>query len=611
MSLFSSFEKLVNPFPPEPPETPPNTIVKFCRHYAKGMEWALLLMAFLAAITAVLEVVLFSFMGNLVDWLSSQSPDTFLRDNGAALWTMSILLVVVVPCLAMLHSLITHQTLLGNFPMIIRWMGHRYMLNQSMSFFQNEFGGRIATKIMQTSLAVREAVMKLMDMLVYVCVYFVSIVILFMQADWRLSIPLLVWLVVYVSILGALIPKLREISARQADARSMMTGRVVDSYTNISTVKLFSHARRESDYAKESMDGFLQTVHPQMRLVTLLNAAVDISYSLLVFSVAAISIWLWLQGLVTAGAIAVAIALALRLNGMSHWVMWETSALFENIGTVQDGMNTLSRKVAVQDVPNAADLNTTDGKITFRSVDFAYGENPNIFENLNVDIQAGEKIGLVGRSGSGKSTLVNLLLRFYDLQGGNIEVDSQDISCVTQESLRAAVGMVTQDTSLMHRSVRDNILYGREGATEEDMIEAARKAEAYDFIKDLEDIKGRKGFDAMVGERGVNLSGGQRQRIAIARVMLKNAPILVLDEATSALDSEAEAAIQKSLNRLMEKKTVIAIAHRLSTIAMMDRLLVLDDGKIVETGTHQELIKYGGIYATLWAHQSGGFIGID
>lgn len=611
MSLFSSFEKLVNPFPPESPKTPPKTLYKFCRHYTQGMEWALLLMAVLSAVIAILEVVLFSFMGNLVDWLSTQSPDNFLQENQRALIGMAVMLVIVIPVLSLLHGLISHQTLIGNFPMVIRWLGHRYLLKQSMSFFQNEFGGRLATKIMQTSLAVRESVMKLMDILVYVCVYIVSIVFLFLQTDWRLAIPLLVWLVIYISILCKLIPKLRDISAKQADARAVMTGRVVDSYTNISTVKLFSHAQRETNYARESMDGFLKTVHPQMRLVTLLDIAVDISYSLLVFSIAAVSIWLWLQGQVSAGAIAVAIALALRLNGMSHWVMWETSSLFENIGTVQDGMNTLSREVSVKDVANADELHTTEGKISFKEVQFAYGENPDIFENLNLEIAAGEKIGLVGRSGAGKSTLVNLLLRFHDLQAGAIEIDGQDIGQVTQESLRAAVGMVTQDTSLMHRSVSDNIYYGRGDASEAEMIEAARKAEAYDFIQELEDIKGNKNFDAMVGERGVNLSGGQRQRIAIARVMLKNAPILVLDEATSALDSEAEAAIQKSLNRLMENKTVIAIAHRLSTIAMMDRLLVLDEGKIVESGTHQELIELGGIYATLWAHQSGGFIGLD
>lgn len=611
MNLFSSFEKLVNPFPPESPKTPPNTLYKFCRHYTQGMEWALVLMAVLSAVIAILEVVLFSFMGNLVDWLSTQSPDNFLQENQRALIGMAVMLVIVIPVLSLLHGLISHQTLIGNFPMLIRWLGHRYLLKQSMSFFQNEFGGRLATKIMQTSLAVRESVMKLMDILVYVCVYIVSIVFLFLQTDWRLAIPLLVWLVIYISILCKLIPKLRDISAKQADARAVMTGRVVDSYTNISTVKLFSHAQRETNYARQSMDGFLKTVHPQMRLVTLLDIAVDISYSLLVFSIAAVSIWLWLQGQVSAGAIAVAIALALRLNGMSHWVMWETSSLFENIGTVQDGMNTLSREVSVKDVANADELHTTEGKISFKEVQFAYGDNPDIFENLNLEIAAGEKIGLVGRSGAGKSTLVNLLLRFHDLQAGAIEIDGQDIGQVTQESLRAAVGMVTQDTSLMHRSVSDNIYYGRGDASEAEMIEAARKAEAYDFIQGLEDIKGNKNFDAMVGERGVNLSGGQRQRIAIARVMLKNAPILVLDEATSALDSEAEAAIQKSLNRLMENKTVIAIAHRLSTIAMMDRLLVLDEGKIVESGTHQELIELGGIYATLWAHQSGGFIGLD
>ncbi len=571
----------------------------------------MLLMAVLSAVVAVLEVVMFNFMGQLVDWLSMQSPETFLRDQGSSLFWMGILIVVILPCLGFLHSLISHQTLIGNFPMIVRWLGHRYLLTQSMSFFQNEFGGRIATKIMQTSLAVRESVMKLMDILVYVTVYFFSIVFLFMQVDWRLALPLLVWLVVYVSILTRLVPRLKEISAKQADARSIMTGRIVDSYTNISTVKLFSHARRESDYAEEGMQKFLKTVHPQMRLVTVLSLAVDISYSLLVFSVTAISIWLWIQGEVTAGAIAVGIALSLRLNGMSHWVMWEISALFENIGTVKDGISTLSREVSVKDVPDAAELNTLSGAISFNSVQFAYGDNSNIFDDLSLQIESGEKIGLVGRSGAGKSTLVNLLLRFYDLQSGSIKIDGQDIGQVSQDSLRASIGMVTQDTSLMHRSVRDNILYGREGASEEDMIEAARKAEAYDFIQELADINNGRGFDAIVGERGVNLSGGQRQRVAIARVMLKNAPILVLDEATSALDSEAEAAIQKSLNLLMEQKTVIAIAHRLSTIAKMDRLLVLDEGRIVESGSHQELIDLGGIYATLWAHQSGGFIGVD
>ena len=571
----------------------------------------MLLMAVLSAVIAILEVVMFSFIGQLVDWLTTQSPDTFLQENSSHLWLIGILLVLVVPSLSFLHSLISHQTLIGNFPMVVRWLGHKHMLNQSMSFFQNEFGGRVATRIMQTALAVRESVMKLMDMLVYVSIYFVSIVFLFVHADWRLAIPLIIWLVVYISILTSLIPKLRGIAAKQADARSVMTGRVVDSYTNISTVKLFSHAKRESEYAKQSMQDFLKTVHPQMRLVTKLNIAVDISYSLLVFSVAAISIWLWLQGSISSGAIAVAIALALRLNGMSHWVMWETSALFENIGTVQDGMQMLSKEVSVKDKQEAVDLEPSKGHINFNAVQFAYGDNPNIFQNLNLNIAAGEKIGLVGRSGAGKSTLVNLLLRFYDLQDGSIEIDGQDISLVKQESLRAAVGMVTQDTSLLHRPVRDNILYGRDNATEEEMIEAAKKAEAYDFIQELVDIKGNRSYDAVVGERGVNLSGGQRQRIAIARVMLKNAPILVLDEATSALDSEAEAAIQKSLNRLMEDKTVIAIAHRLSTIAAMDRLLVLDEGKIVESGTHQELIDLGGIYATLWAHQSGGFIGVD
>ncbi len=571
----------------------------------------MVIVAITGALIAIAEVALFGYLGQLVDWMGTETPEQFLQTHSLALVWMSVLILVILPGLILLDALITNQTLLGNFPMIIRWMSHRYMLNQSMSFFQNEFAGRIATKIMQTALAVRECVMKLVNLLVYVSAYFLSILVLVAQSDWRLAVPLVIWLSVYLSVLRILVPKLKNIAEKQADARSLMTGRVVDSYTNVATVKLFSHAQRESAYAKESMQKFLGTVHPQMRLATILELIIWTSNALLVFSTAALSIWLWMQGAVTVGIIAVATALTLRLNGMSHWVMWEVSSLFENIGTVQDGINTLSREVSVKDVENAEELTTIEGKISFNKVLFGYGDNAPVFDQLDLHITAGEKVGLVGRSGAGKSTLVNLLLRFYDLQGGSIEVDGQDIAKVSQESLRAAVGMVTQDTSLMHRSVRDNILYGRDGATEEEMIEATRKAEAYEFIQELADINNNEAFDAMVGERGVNLSGGQRQRIAIARVMLKNAPILVLDEATSALDSEAEAAIQKSLDLLMEQKTVIAIAHRLSTIAKMDRLLVLDEGHIVESGTHQELISLGGIYATLWAHQSGGFIGVD
>ncbi|MBQ0756846.1 MAG: ABC transporter ATP-binding protein, partial [Amphritea sp.] len=507
--------------------------------------------------------------------------------------------------------LIIHQVLLGNFPMSIRWLAHRYLLRQSLSFYQNDFAGRIATKVMQTSLAVREAVMKLLDVLVYIAVYFLSMLVLVAQSDIRLMLPLLGWLVVYSLLMWYFVPRLRDISATQADARSSMTGRVVDSYTNISTVKLFSHSQRESDYARESMDGFLHTVYRQMRLATGLNVMVQCLNYLLVFIIAGVSIYLWSFSLVSVGAITIAISLALRLNGMSQWIMWEVSTLFENIGTVNDGMNTLSQPLEVTDRDEAEPLAVDIGKIRFEDVSFHYGKTKGVMEHLDLDIKPGEKVGVVGRSGAGKSTLVNLLLRFHDLAGGRITIDGQDISQVQQESLRSQIGMVTQDTSLLHRSVRDNILYGHPDASEEAMLAAARRAEAHEFILGLSDRDGRTGYDAEVGERGVKLSGGQRQRIAIARVILKDAPILVLDEATSALDSEVEADIQRGLSNLMPGKTVIAIAHRLSTIAAMDRLIVMDQGQIVEQGSHQELISQGGIYAHLWAHQSGGFIGMD
>ena len=613
--MFSFFERLTNPFPAEPPTQPPTTMVAFCKHYTKGMWAVLLTVSLLSAIVAILEVTLFGFVGKLVDWFAERDRATFVEQESNTLILMGIVVVVLIPGFILLRSLFSRQSLLGNYPMRIRWQAHRYLLGQSLSFFHNEFAGRVATKVMQTALSVRETVMKLLDLMVYIGVYFISMVVLIFTADWRLALPLVVWLVVYIGILRVLVPKLKQVSQYQADARSLMTGRIVDSYTNISTVKLFSHSQREASYAQESMDKFLHTVYPQMRLVTILEFCVELSNALLIFSVGALSVYLWLQQIVTPGEIALAVSLCLRLNGMSHWVMWEVASLFENLGTVQDGINTLAQPIAVKNVDKAPALNVSGGQIHFKNMSFSYpGANDKpvpVFKNLDLDIKPGEKVGLVGRSGAGKSTLVNLLLRFYDTTDGQILIDGQDISQVDQESLRAQISMVTQDTSLMHRSVRDNIIYGRNDADDAAMIKAAEQAEAFEFIQQLSDKDGRTGFDAQVGERGVKLSGGQRQRIAIARVLLKDAPVLILDEATSALDSEVESAIQECLNKVMENKTVLAIAHRLSTIAQMDRLLVLDNGEIVEQGTHQELLEKGGIYAKLWAHQTGGFLGLE
>ncbi len=610
--MFRFFERLTNPFPAQEPTQPPASLARFIAHYSRGMELPLLVMAILTAVLAALEVSLFGFMGQLVDWLAVKDPKTFWQTEQKTLLGMGLLTLVIIPLLVLLHSAILHQTLLGNYPMAIRWQAHRYLLKQSLSFYQNDFAGRISTKVMQTSLAVRETVTKILDVMVYVLVYFGSMLYLVAEADGRLVVPLLVWLGLYICMQIYFIPRLKDVASRQADARSDMTGRIVDSYTNISTIKLFSHTSREAEYAKESMQRFLDPVYEQMRLVTWLNFSVQsLNYSL-VFSVAATSIWLWTEQAVSIGAIAIAVSLALRLNGMSQWIMWEVSSLFENIGTVADGMTTLAQPQQVVDIENAKPLAVTGGAISFNNVNFNYSSSDRlILEKLNLQIRPGEKIGLVGRSGAGKSTLVNLLMRFYDIPAGQVLIDGQDISQVGQESLRAQIAMVTQDTSLLHRSVRENILYGKPNATEEELLAAIRAAEADLFINDLTDPKGNRGLDAQVGERGVKLSGGQRQRIAIARVLLKNAPILILDEATSALDSEVEAAIQHGLNRLMENKTVIAIAHRLSTIAAMDRLIVLDQGRIVEQGTHQQLIASGGIYAQLWAHQTGGFIGLE
>ncbi len=607
--MFSWFERRVDPYPQDLPELPPEGLLAFCWHYTKPTAPWLILLGACSMIIAIAEVVLYQFLGNIVDWLSDAERASFLAQEGGRLVWMAFVLLVVLPLAGAIHTMTMHQVLAGNFPMIARWQMHRFLLRHSMTFFANEFAGRVSTKVMQTSLAIREAVLKIIDVFVYAISFFISMLALVLIVDWRLVLPLILWLVVYCLILWHFVPRLRKLSSAQADARSMMTGRIVDSYTNIGTVKLFSHAGREETYAREGMDEFLGTVHRQMRQISLLNIFVDLNNAITVFLVAAASISFWLTGSVSVGSVAVAIGLAMRINGMSQWIMWEVSALFEAIGTVYDGMSMMTKPHDVTDRAGASQLTARKGQIRYEGIRFHYGKKEGVIEDLTLEIAAGEKVGLVGRSGAGKTTLMNLLLRFYDLESGRITIDGQDVSNVSQESLRALIGVVTQDTSLLHRSIRDNIAYGRPEASDAEIIQATKRANAWEFIQGLSDMQGRSGLDAHVGERGVKLSGGQRQRIAIARVFLKDAPILVLDEATSALDSEVEAAIQENLFELMEGKTVIAIAHRLSTLTEMDRLIVLDKGRIVEVGTHHDLARSGGIYADLWKRQSGGFLG--
>ncbi|WP_110685706.1 ABC transporter ATP-binding protein [Salinicola aestuarinus] len=609
--MFRWFEQRLDPFPAAEPVQPPNTLIAFCLHYTKGAWPYLLAATAMMALIAGIEVWMFGFLGNIVDWLSEQNRETFVSDQGWKLAGMALVILVLLPGMVWLHSLFQHQSLMGNFPMRIRWQAHRYLLRQSMHFYQEEMAGRIATKVMQTSLAVRECVIQLFDVLNYVSVYFLGTLILVGSADWRLALPLVAWLVGYLLLLRVFVPIMRRVSKTQADARSQMTGRIVDSYSNIQTVKLFSHASREAAFAKSGMSGFLTTVYRQMRLVTALEGSLYLLNALMLFAVGWLSLYLWLAQAVSVGAVAVALGLVMRLWGMSQWIMWEVSRLFENIGTVQDGMATLSLPRTIDDASNAPPLTVTQGEIVFDHIRFHYGKGGGVIDDLSLTLKPGEKIGLIGPSGAGKSTLVNLLLRFHDLEGGAIRIDGQNIAEVTQESLRASIGMVTQDTALLHRSVRDNLLYGRPDASDEMAWAAAEEAHVAGFVESLRDADGQTGLEAHVGERGVKLSGGQRQRLAIARVMLKDAPILILDEATSALDSDVEAAIQENFDRLMAGKTVIAIAHRLSTIAAMDRLVVMERGRIVEQGTHAELIRLEGVYARLWRRQSGGFLEAD
>ncbi|MBC8128819.1 MAG: ABC transporter ATP-binding protein [Rhizobiaceae bacterium] len=612
--MFSYFERLVEPFPKERLESPPSSLWPFVWSFAKPVWPLLVAMAVLTACVSIVEVSLFAFLGQIVDWLSASSRETFLAEEGWTLAFMAFVIAILLPGLVFVESLVGFQGLFGNLPMRFRWQVHTWLLDQSLGFFQDEFAGRISTKLMQTALALRETITKSIDVLLYVAVYFTGIVVLVASADWRLVLPFALWIAGYVMLLRFFIPRLMKVAMGQASARAEMTGRIVDAYANIGTVKLFAHTLREADHARASMGTFLGTAYGQARLINGFFTSLYALNSALLLAVGALGIWLWLGELVSVGAIAVGIGLVLRLNGMSQWIMWEVSALFENIGTIRDGISTFTLPVALKDAAGARDLAVTAGEVRFERLGFSYGTaKPHrqagpVVDGFDLVIRPGEKIGLVGRSGAGKTTLLNLLLRFYDVGSGRILIDGQDIATVTQGSLRRQIGMVTQDTSLLHRSIRENILYGRPEASEAEVRHAIERAEAAGFIDGLSDIDGRQGLDAEVGERGVKLSGGQRQRIAIARVMLKDAPILLLDEATSALDSEVEAAIAENLYRLMEGKTVIAVAHRLSTIAALDRLVVLDRGRIVEEGTHEALLRTGGLYSQLWARQVGGFI---
>jgi len=609
--LLRRLEKLIDPFRPLPDTQPPANVWRFYAYFLREVRGVFAFLLLVGLLGALIEVALFDFLGRIVDMIqATPGPAFFGRHRNELLW-MAFVALIARPVIFGLHDVLVHQVINPNLSNLIRWQNHRYVLKQSLTFFQNDFAGRIAQRIMQTGFSLRDSAVQSVDALWHVVIYAISAMVLFARADWWLVVPLLVWIGCYVAALSYFVPRVKARSVIATESRSKLMGRIVDGYTNITTLKLFAHTQHEESYARDAMAEQTDKTRLSGRMISGMDFTITAMNGLLIVGTLALALWLWSEGRVSAGTIALTTGLVIRINNMSGWIMWVVNGIFENVGQVQDGMQTIALPRAVIDQPDAKPLQVTRGEVRFEHVGFHYGKGSGVIEGLDLVVRPGERIGLVGPSGAGKSTLVNLLLRLYDVERGRILVDGQDIAAVTQESLREQIGMVTQDTSLLHRSIRDNLRYGKPDSTEAELMQAVHRARADEFIPQLSDVQGRRGFDALVGERGVKLSGGQRQRIAIARVLLKDAPILILDEATSALDSEVEAAIQESLETLMQGKTVIAIAHRLSTIARMDRLVVLDGGRIVESGTHAELLEHGGLYARLWAHQTGGFVGVD
>ena len=609
--MFRFFENLVDPYVDyDETDTPPRRLWPFLRGYMQPFRKIFALAGVMSVVVAVIELWLIYYMGRLVDRLSGD-PATVWRDYGLELIAVAAFILFLRPVIQALDVLLLNNAILPNFGTLIRWRSHRHVLRQPVGWFENDFAGRIANRIMQTPPAAGEAVFQVFDALTFALAYVVGAAVLLSDADPRLALPLLVWLVLYAGLVGWTVRRVGPASKAASDARSQVTGRVVDAYTNIHSVKLFAHHQRELEHAREAIENTRRTFRAEMRIFTIMDVVLVFLNGLLIVGVVGWALALWVQGSASVGVVAAATALTLRLNAMTGWIMWALTSFFRQLGVVAEGMETIAQPIGLVDAPDARPLDPGEGRIEMHAVSHHYGRGAGGLDRVTLKLAPGERVGIVGRSGAGKSTLVKLLLRFYDVESGRIEIDGQDIARVSQDSLRARIGMVQQDSALLHRSVRENILYGRPDATEAEVVAAAEKAAAHDFILDLQDPQGRRGYDAHVGERGVQLSGGQRQRIMLARVILKNAPILILDEATSALDSEVEAVIQETLYGMMEGKTVIAIAHRLSTIARMDRIVVLEDGRIAEEGSHADLLARGGLYARFWTRQSGGFLGAD